>query len=480
MASIKYAGIVSGIKGKLNGSVFTMTPSGGQVRNNKTGGGTKSALFAAQQSSIVGQSKSWRGLTDVQRTAWNTATVNFPKRNKFGEVRYPSGFELFTSVNTILIKQGMAVLSVPNAPRSIPDTGDFELYTPILPLYTPNYGIGFPYSSTLAKSPQFSFSNALIDSSNWCGVISMSLDIDTSLQVGEAYPRAVDLLEFVPISITDNKIVMNILSPTTYNLIWTLNGGPSTETFTTPTITIVDNAIQNIAIKTVYMDDVASKIFVNKVDVGAVMSSAMPWSVGWEATTVLVGGATGIKGFRGTINTIQICTDYSTTDQDASAMYLGLKKGGIFRHGNSTNPNVEFYNNGGYVSTSNASPVGVSPAPFTKVDAYGSVIPLILATTVNAGIDNTSISFYLSPPISSGRSVNYNRSKRISVLDFNGVDSFDISESYFQSFGIPVYNSAVTGRIQVTDTFVGQVDPPKPTKKVIKFKAGAELAKVVS
>ena len=400
MASIKYSGVISGIKGKLNGSVFTMTPSGAQVRNNKTGGGTKSSLFASQQSAIVGQSKAWRSLSDVQRSAWNTATINFPKKNRFGEVRYPSGFELFTSVNTILIKQGFPVLSVPNAPRSLPDTGDFELYTPILPIYTPSYGVGFPYDSTLGKSAQFSFPNALIDSTDWNGVISMSLNIDTSLQVSESYPRAVDLLEFVPVGLTDNKIVLNILSATTYNLIWSLSGGGSVETFSTPTITIIDNAVQNIAIKTVFMDDVASKIFVNKVDTLATMTSPIPWSTGWESTDVLIGGATGPKGFRGSINTVQICTDSSTSDQDAGAMYLGGRKSGIFRHGNSTNPHVEYYSDGAYVSTTNALLVGVSPAPFTSTDAYGSIVPLIIASTQNAGISNTNLGIFLSPPIS--------------------------------------------------------------------------------
>ena len=148
MASIKYSALISDIKGKLNGTVFSQGRYGSSIRNNKNGGGRGSALFDSQKSALTSISSAWRSLSDEQKQAWNDNAASFPKRNKFGDLVLQTGFNVFMGANVTLLKSGLPTIESPILPRTIPSMGDLQFYTPDSLLYCPNKSIFMaPYPS---------------------------------------------------------------------------------------------------------------------------------------------------------------------------------------------------------------------------------------------------------------------------------------------------------------------------------------------
>lgn len=119
MASIKYTGIVHGIKGSLAGTIFQGGHAGNIMRSKmqnvkKQVPFLQSSLGYTSQSVYQYLSQQWRTLTDVQRASWATAAPSFPYTNRWGDTYTPSSFNLFMSLNVNLVLSGIAY--VPTAP----------------------------------------------------------------------------------------------------------------------------------------------------------------------------------------------------------------------------------------------------------------------------------------------------------------------------------------------------------------------------
>jgi hypothetical protein len=143
MASIKFSALVSAVKGKINGSVFSGGPSGTSIRNNKTGGGRKSVIWDKQKSIFSNIARLWRTLTNDQQDAWNIASVNFPSTNKFGDPRIPSGFEIFQKFNTNLALLNVPFISEPALPVLFPDGSVLEIDTSDVFQFVPGTFLSF-------------------------------------------------------------------------------------------------------------------------------------------------------------------------------------------------------------------------------------------------------------------------------------------------------------------------------------------------
>lgn len=61
-------------------------------------------------------SAGWRALTSAQHDAWNNAGINFPSIDVFGDVRIPTGLQLYVSLNSNLDITGTPAISDPPAP----------------------------------------------------------------------------------------------------------------------------------------------------------------------------------------------------------------------------------------------------------------------------------------------------------------------------------------------------------------------------
>jgi len=123
MARIQYSGLVTGMKGKLGGSVLSGGKAGNIIRQNLSWGRNNSSRWfavRARHGSLAGE---WRGLTAAQRTQWEAAAVNFPFTDKFGSPYVASGFQVFMSLNRSRMEIGLAFLTTPPAPVGLFDIG---------------------------------------------------------------------------------------------------------------------------------------------------------------------------------------------------------------------------------------------------------------------------------------------------------------------------------------------------------------------
>jgi hypothetical protein len=70
-------------------------------------------------------SQAWRGLTDVQRAAWESYALNHPFNDALGQQIFLTGHQSFISVNTALDTAGLASVTEPdlNAPDNAPEQG---------------------------------------------------------------------------------------------------------------------------------------------------------------------------------------------------------------------------------------------------------------------------------------------------------------------------------------------------------------------
>lgn len=116
---IKYgAGIVDG-SGKLNGWVASKNRGGSYMRTKVT---PLNPSTTAQQNArgILGSlSTQWSSLTDAQRLSFNNAVGDFSRTDIFGDIRNPSGINLFVKLNTNLILTGQAQITTAPAKEEL-------------------------------------------------------------------------------------------------------------------------------------------------------------------------------------------------------------------------------------------------------------------------------------------------------------------------------------------------------------------------
>lgn len=125
MAKIKLTAFMDNISGKVNGTVFSSNRGGNYVKSKgkitkfKPGsdlsdtvnlGGVPTVQNGSPQGAAMailsGVSKAWSNLTGDQRIAFNNAVPYWKKTDVFGDLRTPSGAQLFSRLNAT--QQNMA------------------------------------------------------------------------------------------------------------------------------------------------------------------------------------------------------------------------------------------------------------------------------------------------------------------------------------------------------------------------------------
>lgn len=89
-------------RGKINGSVASKNRGGAYVRTKVTPVNPRSIAQQNIRSIFSQVSEYWRGMTEVQRNSWNEATENWQRTDIFGDLKKPSGFNLFMRLATPL------------------------------------------------------------------------------------------------------------------------------------------------------------------------------------------------------------------------------------------------------------------------------------------------------------------------------------------------------------------------------------------
>jgi len=119
MAKVKFSALVSEMRNKLNGSVFSKNRGGNYLRNKVTPSNPQTSHQVAVRARLTSFSQQWRSLTQTQIAAWRSAVGNFSKTDIFGDIRHPSGINLFVKLNVNLARIGVASLTDPPAPGTV-------------------------------------------------------------------------------------------------------------------------------------------------------------------------------------------------------------------------------------------------------------------------------------------------------------------------------------------------------------------------
>lgn len=113
MAKIKLSAIVSEMRGKLNGSVFSKNRGGAYIRTKVTPVNPQTLSQGLVRATLTSLSQAWRGLTEAQRLAWAGAVSSFTSTDIFGDIKTPSGINLYNKLNLNLAAIGEAPIDTP-------------------------------------------------------------------------------------------------------------------------------------------------------------------------------------------------------------------------------------------------------------------------------------------------------------------------------------------------------------------------------
>lgn len=116
---MKFSALVSDMRNKLNGSVFSKNRAGSYLRNKVTPSNPSTASQALVRSILGTLSSGWRSLTEAQRDAWNSAVESWVTTDIFGDTVTPSGFQLYVRLNGNIVNAGGSAISTPPLPTGI-------------------------------------------------------------------------------------------------------------------------------------------------------------------------------------------------------------------------------------------------------------------------------------------------------------------------------------------------------------------------
>lgn len=115
----KFGAIVVAGSGKLGGHVASRNRGGAYFRTKVTPVNPNTSAQAEVRSRLTSFSQAWRDLTDNQRASWNAAVANFAKTDIFGDLKNPSGFNLYQRLNNNLDQIGVAPLTSAPVPSEV-------------------------------------------------------------------------------------------------------------------------------------------------------------------------------------------------------------------------------------------------------------------------------------------------------------------------------------------------------------------------
>ncbi len=116
MAKVKFSALISEMRNKLNGSVFSRNRGGSYLRTKVTPTNPQTAAQVAARSLLTSFSQSWRGLTESERDSWRAVVDQWSTTDVFGDVINPSGATLYIRLNINISLAGGVAITVPPTP----------------------------------------------------------------------------------------------------------------------------------------------------------------------------------------------------------------------------------------------------------------------------------------------------------------------------------------------------------------------------
>ena len=115
----KFGSIIVDGRGKIGGHVASKNRGGSYIRTKVTPANAQTTFQNGVRNLFTSLSQAWRGLTQAQRDAWNAAVSDFSRTDIFGDIRNPSGINLFQRLNNVLNSIGEATILIPPLPSAV-------------------------------------------------------------------------------------------------------------------------------------------------------------------------------------------------------------------------------------------------------------------------------------------------------------------------------------------------------------------------
>jgi hypothetical protein len=108
---IKFGAIVVAGSGKIGGHVASKNRGGAYLRTKVTPTNPSTPKQNEVRALLGSLSAQWSQLTESERLAWNNAVKDFATTDIFGDIKNPSGINLFVKINANLASVGEGVIT---------------------------------------------------------------------------------------------------------------------------------------------------------------------------------------------------------------------------------------------------------------------------------------------------------------------------------------------------------------------------------
>ena len=113
MAKIKFGMMMTDARGKLGGQVFSKNRAGSYIRTKTTPVNPQTQAQMASRQLLGSLSTGWNALSASAIQAWNEAVDNWKSTDIFGDIKVPTGKNLYTALNKNSLGAGGSAISLP-------------------------------------------------------------------------------------------------------------------------------------------------------------------------------------------------------------------------------------------------------------------------------------------------------------------------------------------------------------------------------
>lgn len=483
MPKVKLSALVSDIKGKANGSVFSTNNGGLYFRNNPSGGGKKSPKWDKQKSRLITISQAWKNLDESVQDAWNAAVSDFPTTNAFGATRIPTGYELYVRLNTVQLTYGNTLLVSPPSPRSAPSTGTIDVDYPELFQLNPQYLIScFNVLSPITATKLVSTN--IIDGAILFANRVMSFRFQLPRKFNPMIDRSQNIVLIDANDGVDKSINFTLTNAGDEAAVFefTITDGTNTALVTGPFNGANVYDVQHIIIESSTTDINDFNIYLNGVNITDYRDLTGTLAFGSITADLIIGAIVDDVNLFVNFSDIRIFAAPITAD-DAILIYNGY----IFDTEAYLFPCTNLVDgimiNAGLEGDTYTLEIAdyESNVRYLQPCSFG-LVPLFSIITENAGSSGFAVNIYGTPPISNGRTGKMSNYKLLGSFTYETEQEFFVYDELRALFGNIAPNSQIAFYLQVYDTTTGVVSPVKQlaTRKRPRFKAGSDLSTRVS
>lgn len=126
MAKIKFGMMMTDARGKLGGQVFSKNRGGSYIRTKVTPSNPQTQAQAQVRSNLATLSTGWNGLTADQIAQWNGSVDDWTSTDVFGDIKKPTGKNLYVKLNVNLLNSGQPTVANPPAKIDLPALVDID------------------------------------------------------------------------------------------------------------------------------------------------------------------------------------------------------------------------------------------------------------------------------------------------------------------------------------------------------------------